>query len=134
MCQEWYLVTFYEGNLLREQLLRPCWIDIRETTGKQNKNVVEVGTACPVLAPQLQKETPAQAPSSEPSTEPRWALVSFKTEGGDWAEALKVRKGTLALPGLPLLTSLRPRWDPEAQVKEEGGGSGEGWVRQKLHA
>ena len=132
MCQEWYLVTFYEGNLLREQLLRPHWIDIRETAGKQNEK--EVGTACLVLVPQLQKETPAQTPSSEPSTEPCWALVSFKTEGGGWVEALKVKKGTLAFPGLPLLTSLRPGWDPEAQVQEEGGGSGEGWVRQKLHA
>lgn len=84
MCQEWYLVTFYEGNLLREQLLRPYWIDIRETTGKQNKKVVEVGTACPVLVPQLQKETPAQTHAG------LWCL---KTEGGDWAEALKVRKG-----------------------------------------
>lgn len=55
--------------------------------------------------------------------------MSFKTEGGDWAEALKVRKGTLALPGLPPLTSLTPRWDPEAQMKEEVGGSGVGWVR-----
>ena len=43
MCQEWYLGTFYEGNLLREQFLRPYWIDVRETTGKQKGKVVKAG-------------------------------------------------------------------------------------------
>ena len=58
MCQKWYLVTFYEGNLLREQLLRPYWIDVRETTGKQNKKVVKAGTVCPVLVPPTPKGSP----------------------------------------------------------------------------
>ena len=59
MCQKWYFVTFYEGNMLKEQLLRPYWTDIKETTGKQNKNVVKMGAICPVLALPTPKGSPA---------------------------------------------------------------------------
>ena len=55
--------------------------------------------------------------------------MSFKMEGGDWQEALKVRKGTLAFPGLLSLTFLRPCLDPGScrwREKEVGAGQGGG--------
>lgn len=37
MCQsDICFLTFYEDNVLKGQLLRPYWVDIRETIEKQN--------------------------------------------------------------------------------------------------
>ena len=84
--------------------------------------MVKMGAICHVLAPPTPKQAWSQAPHSELSTGLYWALLSFKMEGGKWEEALKVRKGTLALLRLEVPRLPVTKTDPGKQLTEGEGG------------